>query len=238
MYLENIVFDSVDPRRLGAYFQELLGCEQLTDSPEGFETRLSIPGGPVLDLCFQPVSVPPAEPARLHLDLLGGAARDTVVGEALRPGARQLDIGQGNVPWVVLGDPEGNAFCVMEERAAHRDTGAIAAIPMDSSDPERDARFWAWLTGWSAAGPTAPRTLRHPSLRGPLLEFCEEPAPKSELKNRMHLDVRLEPADDPDEVAAGITVRGGREMHPNWGDLPWRVYQDPSGNEFCVLPTP
>mgnify|MGYP003124422945 CR=1 FL=1 len=48
MYLENIVFDAVDPRRLGTFWQDLLGAELLTDSPEGFETRLSIPGGPDL----------------------------------------------------------------------------------------------------------------------------------------------------------------------------------------------
>jgi len=52
----------------------------------------------------------------------------------------------------------------------------------------------------------------------------------------MHLDVRLEAGDDPDAIADGITERGGRELHPAWGVLPWRVYTDPSGNELCVLP--
>lgn len=235
MYLENIVFDAVDPRRLGRFWQELLGCEQLTDTPEGFETRLSIPGGPTLDLCFQPVPAPPAEPVRLHLDLLGGTGRDAVVASARDLGATDLDIGQREVPWVVLGDPEGNAFCVMEDRDAYRDTGPIAALPLDSADPEQDGEFWSWLTGWTA-DPAEPRTLRHPSRRGPLLALCEEPAAKPERKNRMHLDLRLEAADDPDAVAAGIHARGGREIHPGWGDLPWRIYQDPSGNEFCVLP--
>lgn len=28
-------------------------------------------------------------------------------------GARRIDIGQGDVPWVVMADPEGNEFCVM-----------------------------------------------------------------------------------------------------------------------------
>jgi hypothetical protein len=53
----------------------------------------------------------------------------------------------------------------------------------------------------------------------------------------MHLDLRLEPGDDGDAVAQGIADRGGRELHPNWGDLPWRVFADPSGNKFCVLPS-
>jgi hypothetical protein len=28
-------------------------------------------------------------------------------------GARNVDIGQGTVGWVVLADPEGNEFCVL-----------------------------------------------------------------------------------------------------------------------------
>ena len=83
----------------------------------------------------------------------------------------------------------------------------------------------------------AGHALRHPSLRGPVLALCPEPAPKGPAKNRMHLDVRLEAGDDPEAVAAGIIERGGGEVHrPEWGELPWRSYTDPSGNEFCVLP--
>lgn len=78
--------------------------------------------------------------------------------------------------------------------------------------------------------------LRHPSLRGPLLELCPEPFAKDTAKNRLHLDIRLESGDDPDEVAAGIAERGGSELRPDWGELPWRIYTDPSGNELCVLP--
>ena len=75
-------------------------------------------------------------------------------------------------------------------------------------------------------------------MRGPVLEFIPEEAPKRSGKNRLHLDVRLEPDDDPDAIAAGIAARGGRELNPDWGDLPWRVCQDPSGNEVCLLPAP
>ena len=31
-------------------------------------------------------------------------------------GAAPADIGQGEVPWVVLADPEGNEFCVLTPR--------------------------------------------------------------------------------------------------------------------------
>jgi len=235
MYLENVVVDAVEPQQLGRFWETVLGTERLTDEHAGFETRLAVEGGPVLDLCFQRVPEPASGRPRLHLDLRGGDGQAEIVERLLRLGARHVDIGQGDAPWVVLADPEGNPFCVLEERAAYAGTGPVAALPLDSADPDRDAEFWAWLTGWTHVAGVVPRSLRHPSLLGPLLELCPEPAPKGE-KNRMHLDVRLESGDDDDAVAAGIVDRGGRELHLGWGDLPWRHFADPSGNEFCVLP--
>jgi hypothetical protein len=236
MFLENLVIDAVEPRRLGRFWEAVLGGERLTDEPHGFETRLSVEGGPVLDVCFQRVPEPPFVPPRLHLDLAGGSGQAEEVERLLGLGARHLDIGQRDVPWVVLADPEGNPCCVMEDRAVYSDTGPLAALRLDSADPHRDAEFWSWLTGWTDAVGVAPRSLRHPSLRGPLLELCPETARKGTTKNRLHLDVRLETGDDPDSVAASIAERGGRELNPEWGELPWRLYADPSGNEFCVLP--
>lgn len=239
VYLENIVVDAVDPRRVGRFWEAALGATPLTDEPAGYETRLDVGGGCVLDLCFPSVPEPPAtHDSRLHLDLLGGPEQADVVERLLAAGATPADIGQRDVPWVVLADPAGRPFCVMEERSAYVDTGPIAALPLDVADPDRDAAFWSWLTGWTDVDGVAPRSLRHPSRRGPLLELCPERAPKGPGKNPVHLDVRLEAGDDPDAVAAGIATRGGARWPRDPGDLPWRVYTDPSGNEFCVLPAP
>lgn len=236
MYLENLGFDALDPQRLGGFWEAALGAQTLTDEPGIFETRLAVEGGPTLDLCFQQVASAPAEPLRLHLDLRGGAEQASVVERLKGLGASDLDIGQGDVPWVVLADPEGNPFCVMESRDVYSDTGPIAAIPIDSADPVRDGDFWRWLTGWVEAPGVAPVTLRHPSGKGLLLEFCPEPAPVDGAKNRLHLDLRLEAGDDPDAVFAGVVERGGGEFEHDWGELPWRVCVDPSGNQFCLLP--
>ena len=236
MLLENLVMDAVEPQRLGRFWEAALGGERLTDEPAGFETRLTVAGGPVLDLCLQRVPEPPSERLRLHLDLSDGTGQAEQVDRLLALGARQLDLGQGDVPWVVLADPEGNAFCVMEERAAYAGSGPVAALPLSSADPDRDAAFWSWLTGWTDVPGVAPRSLRHPSGLGPLLELCPEQAPKGAAKNRLHLDVRLEAGEDADAVAAGIAARGGREVLRDWGELPWRLYEDPSGNDLCVLP--
>lgn len=243
MRLDNIGIDAADPHAVGEFWEAALGATRLTTEPDLLESRLVIDGDASLDICVVKVAEADQEPLRLHLDLLGGTPGNPE-GQAetatrLRAlGAHDLDIGQGEVPWTVLADPGGTPFCVMEARAAYVGTGPIAALPLDVADPDRDAEFWAWLTGWQDAPGIAPRSLRHPSGRGPLLEFCPEPAPKPAgpaAKNRIHLDVRLEEGDDVEEIHEQILDLGGRVREHDWGPLPWRVYLDPSGNEFCVL---
>lgn len=237
MYLENVVVDALDPGRLGRFWEGLLGSTRLTDEPANYETRLTVPDGPVLDLCFERVTHGPTPGPRLHLEVSGGERQDEVVARAMSLGGRHLDIGQRDVPWVVMADPEGNPFCIMEARPEYAASGPLSSLPLDSGDVERDTRFWAELSGWVPADSAMPSALRHPSGRGPLLELCPELAPKSaDAKNRVHLDLRLEDVDDADEAVARIHDLGGSEFHHGWGDLPWRVFRDPSGNEVCLLP--
>jgi hypothetical protein len=49
---------------------------------------------------------------RLHIDL-NPDDQVAEVDRLLALGATRADIGQGDVPWVVLADPEGNEFCVL-----------------------------------------------------------------------------------------------------------------------------
>ncbi|MFC5066111.1 VOC family protein [Actinomycetospora atypica] len=223
MHLENVVRDARDPELLGRFWAAALGADPF----DGACSRLHLGGGAWLDLCFQPVPDAPTDDPRLHLDLLGGHRQAAVVEELLALGATHADIGQGDVPWVVLADPEGTPFCVMDERPEYTATGPLAALPLDSADPDRDAAFWAALTGWvPVEGTPGTRALRHPAGVGPLLELCPETSPHT-AKNRLHLDVRKDTADDE-------PPQGARRIHDPY-DLPWVVYADPSGNEFCVL---
>jgi len=229
-----VVIDALDAQRLGRFWEAVVGGERLTDVPEGFETRLSIDGGPVLDLCFQRVPEEPTERPRLHLDVHAGELKALRLESADPARDRPADIGQGEVPWVVLADPEGNAFCVMEERAAYADPCPLAALPLQVADPGPACDFWSWLSGWVPVEGSGVPSLRHPSGRGPLLELCPEVRPKGPAKNRGEPAVPvLEP--DPDEVARAIADHGGRELDLGYGELPWRHYADPSGNELCVL---
>ncbi|HSP60557.1 MAG TPA: VOC family protein [Ornithinimicrobium sp.] len=237
MRLENVVMQARDPRTTGRFWSAALGLVDAEPAVGGdYEGRLLLDGGLWIDLCVEPVPHAPPPGWRLHLDLAGGAAQEAVVERLLGLGASHLDVGQGDVPWVVLADPDGNAFCVMEERAAYRDTGPVAALPLDSADPERDGELYAALTGWVPAEGVGPVTLRHPSLRGPLLELCPEPGPKVR-QNRTHLDVRPEQG-GPDQaglVELALSLGATRATEPWAQGHSWVVLRDLSGNELCVL---
>jgi hypothetical protein len=43
--------------------------------------------------------------------------QDEEVARLVALGADRADVGQGDTPWVVLADPEGNEFCVLGRRA-------------------------------------------------------------------------------------------------------------------------
>jgi predicted enzyme related to lactoylglutathione lyase len=237
MYLENLVVDAVDPQRLGRFWEAVVGGEQLTDEPAGYETRLAVEGGPVLDLCFQRVADPSTDPPRLRPHLAATNGQDAELDRLLALGAQRTGAGGDGL----LVDPEGNPVGVTVGGATYAGTGPLAALRLESADPARDAAFWSWLSGWTQSDDAtgAARSLRHPSGKGFVLELHPEVAPKGRSKNRMHLDLRLEPGDDADAIEAAIAGRGGaRFVRPEWGELPWRSYTDPSGNEFCVLRAP
>jgi hypothetical protein len=52
---------------------------------------------------------------RLHFDIVPPADGDhqAEVDRLVALGATRIDIGQRNVDWVVMADPEGNEFCVL-----------------------------------------------------------------------------------------------------------------------------
>jgi predicted enzyme related to lactoylglutathione lyase len=68
-------------------------------------------------LVFVPVPEAKAVKNRLHIDLNpSGCDQAEELERLLSLGARQVDVGQVDVPWVVLADPEGNEFCLLGRR--------------------------------------------------------------------------------------------------------------------------
>ena len=194
-----------------------------------------MPGGLGSISASRPVPEPRLPDPRLHLDISGGSRQAEVVHRALDLGARHLDIGQRDVPWVVLADPEGNPFCVMEERPEYSTSGLIAALPLDSADPAATRRSGPSCPAGSRSPRPCPPALRHSSGRGVLLALRPEPRPKDAgTKNRLHLDLRLESDDDP-EAGRGPRRRGRRRPPLTGASCPWWVVTDPSGNEVRLL---
>jgi hypothetical protein len=83
----------------------------------------------VLVSCLRRPSGPVTVRYRAHLDLATSSAAHEVelIAHLLELGATPADVGQGDVPWTVLAEPEGNVFCVLEPRPIYRDTGPILA---------------------------------------------------------------------------------------------------------------
>jgi Glyoxalase-like domain len=100
---------------LGRWWLEALRWIIVNDDPEDFEIRPEpdrLPG-----LIFEPVEGGKHVKNRLHLDLRPDD-KDAEVERLIALGASRVDIGQGDVSWVVLADPEGNEFCVLSDRRA------------------------------------------------------------------------------------------------------------------------
>ena len=107
---EQVVVSAQDPVALGQWWREALRWVVVNDDPAEFEIRPhadQMPG-----LLFAQVSEPKHSLNRLHLDFRPDD-QEAEVARLIALGACRVDIGQGDVRWVVLADPEGNEFCVL-----------------------------------------------------------------------------------------------------------------------------
>jgi catechol 2,3-dioxygenase-like lactoylglutathione lyase family enzyme len=123
--LTEIVVNCHDPDAQAAFWAAALGYHVVRseegqveigpwqrEPPDLAEQVRRAPGVPTL--VFVPVPEAKTVKNRLHLDLRPvGRSHAAEVERLIGLGARRADIGQGEVPWVVLADPEGNEFCVL-----------------------------------------------------------------------------------------------------------------------------
>ena len=107
---EQVVIAAVDPVALGRWWAEALRWEIINDHPDEFEIQPQ--PGRTPGIIFLPVTGLKQSKNRLHLDFRPDN-QAAEVERLIELGATRLDIGQGDVPWVVLADPEDNEFCVL-----------------------------------------------------------------------------------------------------------------------------
>jgi catechol 2,3-dioxygenase-like lactoylglutathione lyase family enzyme len=119
--IQCLSIDTTDPARLAAFWQSALGWRRTyaKDDQVVLEPPAGSPqDGVAPDLVFLRVPETKAGKNRLHLDLRPqDQAAEVARLEGL--GARRVDVGQGpDVSWVVMGDPDGNEFCVLRPLTA------------------------------------------------------------------------------------------------------------------------
>lgn len=238
--LVQVNFKARDDAALGRFWAAALGWDLSSEGPSvtnvepvGFD--YPDPSAVVVDV----VTVPDPETVkyRAHLDLAttSAAHQAELVARLKELGATPADVGQGDVPWEVLADPEGNVFCVLEPRAIYQETGPIAAVVVHCADPRAMAGFWGEATDWAVDEVTDDHArLRSAQGVGPYLEFVRTPDTGT-VWTRVHLDLRPYPGDDLPAEVARLRALGATDADVGQGEVPWRCLADSEGNEFCVL---
>ncbi|GGY79757.1 hypothetical protein GCM10010300_24550 [Streptomyces olivaceoviridis] len=110
---------ALDASAVGRFWAEALGWSAY--SP-GVTTYVGPASGPVwpdpFAVCVDVVPVPNAKTMtknRVHLDLATTSTshQAELIARLKALGATPADVGQGDVPWTCLADPEGHEFCVL-----------------------------------------------------------------------------------------------------------------------------
>ena len=99
---------------MGYLWSEALGWPLVWDQDQ--ETAIRSPrGGPKITWGGPPLNKRTGK-NRLHFDLVPSVDSDlqAEVGRLLALGANRVDIGQGAVSWVVMADPDGHEFCLVD----------------------------------------------------------------------------------------------------------------------------
>jgi hypothetical protein len=235
--LVHVVIDALDVERLARFWARALRWHLLDEHLHRSEgvVRSQWSGEPVLEVITVPTTVAKSTKNRVHLDLTPSSEdeRLAVLDELAHFGAQPVDIGQGDVPWDVLADPDGNEFCVTAPFAGAPDR--LGAICVDANDIDLQVEFWTAASGWAVeARWDTGAALRHPSGRGPALTMGPPVAPKHG-KARIHLDIAPPRGGAIERELDRLIALGATECDIGQGDVEWSVLQDPEGNEFCIL---
>lgn len=132
--VSHLTIDCADPHTLSQWWCDVLGWSYVwPPSADDEEIGIDPPEGGATGWLF--IKVPDAKVVknRLHVDLrpANGSDQATELERLLSLGATRVDIGQQDVLWHVLADPEGNEFCLLRrtpEQAAAALAEELAAL--------------------------------------------------------------------------------------------------------------
>ena len=231
-HLVSLCFDANDPHRLARFWAGVLDREIADDGlmllPTD-DTGFSIE--------FQPTKEQKAGPNQTHLHLTSTSLEDqqSTVDRALRLGGRHLDIGQSpEDEHVVLADPEGNEFCVIEpDNNFLADCGFLGELACDGS--QEVGYFWSEALGWPLVWDQDQETAIQSPSGGTKIAWGGPPVAPKTGKNRLHLDLAPPAHGDQQAEVDRLVSLGATRIDIGQGEVSWVVMADPDGNEFCVL---
>ncbi len=233
--LATLTWDASGPSRLARFWAAALDWE-ISGEADGIVTLMPTDGtGFTFD--FAPEAEESAGKNRIHLDLGSRSAGDqrATVARLTGLGASEIDIGQGpDARHVVMADPEGNPFCVLEPGNSFV-TYASRVGSLTCGGSRAAGYFWSQALGWPLVWDQDEETaIRAPDGAGQFITWGPPIAPKLG-KNRMHFDVAPPPDGDQGAEVERLVSLGARRIDIGQGEVPWVVMADPDGNEFCVL---
>ena len=231
-----LCFAASDPMRVARFWAGVLGgdvvddlgdgCTVLPDEDIGFRIR------------FMPTRQPKTGQNRVHLDLTSKSLEDQqqTVARSLALGARHIDVGQRpEEGHVVLADPEGNEFCVVEPGNAFlADCGFVGAVSCDGS--REVGYFWSEALGWPLVWDQDQETAIRSPAGGPKVTWGGPPLMAKTGMNRVHVDVAPTVDGDQRSEVDRLVSLGATTVDTGQGEVSRVVLADPDGNEFCVLP--
>ena len=190
-------------------------------------------------LAFEHTEAPRRGANQMHFDLRSATPQEqaATVARALALGATHLDVGQlPEEEHVVLADPEGNEFCVVEAGNGFlADTGRIGCVSSDGT--RRLGQFWSDALGWPLVWDQDEETAIQSPRGGTKISWGGPPlAPRSGSERLRWLVAPAAGSDPHAEVEHLLGLGATRVAGPAPGGDEM-VLADPDGNQFCLLLT-
>jgi hypothetical protein len=225
-----VTFDAHDPDRLARFWAGVLRREIVED-----EGGVLLPGVDAeLSIRFVPSSTEKVGQNRMHLHLTSAdpAQQQQTVGTALGLGARHLDVGQRpEERHVVLGDPEGNEFCVIPaENAFLEGCGFLGEVACDGS--REVGLFWSEALDWPLVWDQDEETAIQSMHGGTKVAWGGPPLAPRLVRDRQRFELALDARGQEAGVDRLVSLGATRLEHDENGV---HVLADPDGNEFRVV---
>jgi hypothetical protein len=224
-----VTYDAHDPTRLARFWGGLLRRDAIEDAG-----GLLLPGSPTqVGLRFVPGRPEKEHLNRLHLHLTSASLADQqdTVAAAVALGAEHIDVGQRPEDGhIVLADPAGNHFCVIEPGNEFLSgCGFLAELACDGT---RDVGvFWSEGLGWPLVWDENQETAVQSPLGGTKVAWGGPPVAPKIVRNTQRFLLTATDNDLRTEVDRLVSLGATLISTNEDGSV---ELADPDINEFCI----